>query len=104
MLTYKEQRYPNGNLQYQVYYLDKEMSIYHNPEGPAITMYYENGQKESIAYYLNGKVHNINGPADIWYDENGNKLFQVYWLNGIVLMNIHSDEELKQYIKLNNLS
>ena len=54
------------------YYKDKEMSILHREDGPAVE--YADGGKY---WYLNGKLHREDGPAAEW--ANGTK----YWyLNG----------------------
>ena len=47
---------------------------------PEIT-YYDNGQKESEIYYLNGKEHREDGPAVQWRYKNGKKLYEAYYLN-----------------------
>jgi len=51
----------------------------HNPDGPAIQEWYENGQEEYRAYWLHGKLHNPCGPAiQCWY-ENGQEECRSYW-------------------------
>ena len=54
------------------YYSDKEMTIFHRDDGPAIE--YADGSK---AWYLNGKLHRDDGPAIEW--ATGSKY---WWLNG----------------------
>ena len=45
--------FDNGQWLYsEQYYLDGKL---HNPHGPAIRSWYENGQLESETYFLNGK-------------------------------------------------
>jgi hypothetical protein len=54
------------------YYKDKEMTIRHREDGPAVER--ADGSKE---WYLNGKLHREDGPAIEW--ANGGKS---WWLNG----------------------
>lgn len=94
------QYYYNGNLQREYYLLNNK---FHNPNGPADIYYYENGNKKIECYLLNNLSHNENGPSDIYYHNNGSILKKDYCLNNIILVDVHSDEELKRYIKLNNI-
>ena len=93
--------HPNGNKLSEAYYLNNNL---HNDQGIAYSTYNQNGNKISEGYYLNGRLHNASGPAQIIYDENGNKYSGNYYLNGEWLRGVHSLEELKRYIKLNNIS
>lgn len=68
-----------------------------------IIAYYLNGNIRSESYWLNDLRHNENGPAAIHYDENGNKK-EYYYLNGKWLKDVNSLEDLKKYVKLNNIS
>ena len=54
------------------YYSDKEMTILHREDGPAIECF--NGDRE---WHINGKRHREDGPACEWC--NGNKS---WWKNG----------------------
>ena len=103
-LYYLENKFPNGTLEFQAYYLDKSMMIYHNDDGSAYISYYECGNKKSESYYLNDKCQNTNGPTKINYYENGDIKSQYYYLNNKWLENVNSLEELQRYIKLNNIS
>jgi len=47
------------------------------------TKYYDIGQKRYEEHRLNGKRHNETGPAvQVWY-ENGQIAYEEYWLNDI---------------------
>ena len=102
-LYIKEGYYDNGSLLFQEYFLDQEMTIRHNDDGPAYIEFYENGNKKEEFYYLNGNYHNDQGPALIRYWVNGDIKAQTYWLQDSWL-NVNSLEELKRYIKINNIS
>ena len=61
------------------YYLNGKL---HNPNGPAIKEYHDNGQLAYEEYYINNLRHNPNGPAfRSWFD-SGNISFESYWING----------------------
>ena len=47
----------------KAYYSDREMTILHREDGPAIE--WANGYK---AWYLNGELHREDGPAAEWAD------------------------------------
>lgn len=47
------------------YFADREMTILHREDGPAIE--FASGDKE---WHLNGKCHREDGPAVEWYDGN----------------------------------
>ena len=64
------------------YYSDKEMTIFHREDSPAIEL--TNGYKE---WHFNGKLHREDGPAAEWAD--GEK---EWWINGIK----YSEEEFNQ--------
>jgi hypothetical protein len=64
------------------YYKDKEMTILHREDGPAVEGF--NGSK---AWYLNGKLHREDGPAVEW--TNGDKS---WYLNGVK----YTEEEFKK--------
>jgi hypothetical protein len=68
------------------YYKNKEMTILHREDGPAIEWVY--GSK---SWYLNGKCHREDGPAVEWVD--GRKS---WYLNG---ENLTEQEFLKQTAK-----
>jgi antitoxin component YwqK of YwqJK toxin-antitoxin module len=93
--------YPNGNKKSENYYLNNQ---YHNTNGPAGICYYEDGNKKSELYLLNNELHNENGPAEIYYHPNGDIKSEYYYLNDRLLVNVTSLEDLKRYIKLNNVS
>ena len=54
----------------------------HNPDGPAIQYWYDNGQEIRRVYWLHGERHNPDGPAyQSWYGD-GTQEYVAYWLNG----------------------
>lgn len=63
----------------------------------------DNKKYECFILKNNYLYHNPNGAAKIFYYENGYVDCKEYWLNGIHLFDITSDEELKRYIKLQNI-
>jgi hypothetical protein len=56
----------------KLYYSDREMTIHHREDGPAVE--YSNGSK---SWYLNGKLHREDGPAIEHADA-----YKSWWLNG----------------------
>jgi hypothetical protein len=67
----KEQfiRIKNGNTRY---YSDREMTIRHREDGPAI----ENANV-SKSWWINGKLHREDGPAIVWA-----RGYKAWYLNG----------------------
>jgi hypothetical protein len=67
----KEQfiRIKNGNTRY---YSDREMTIRHREDGPAIEN--ANGSK---SWWINGKLHREDGPAIVWA-----RGYKAWYLNG----------------------
>lgn len=53
----------------------------HNPNGPAIICFDENGFKRWDEYWIYGKLHNLNGPAGADYDKDGNIKNKSFWIN-----------------------
>jgi antitoxin component YwqK of YwqJK toxin-antitoxin module len=74
----KETFYPNGNVEFQGWYLNGK---WHNEEGPAHIRYYENGQIRFRRWCLNGEFHNEEGPACIRHYEDGKVEYQGWYLN-----------------------
>jgi len=58
--------------------------------------YYENGQKYSESWYLDGKLHREDGPAYQRWFENGQKRTESWWLNGKFYLKEEWVEELKE--------
>jgi antitoxin component YwqK of YwqJK toxin-antitoxin module len=86
----KEEWFENNQLVKEIDYYNngqKEYEAYylnnkwHREDGPAIQFWYQNGQKEYEAYYLNNKFHRENGPACQGWYENGQKEYEEYLLN-----------------------
>lgn len=55
------------------YYKDKEMTILHREDGPAVE--WPNGEK---AWYINGKLHREDGPAM----ESSSGFYDSWYING----------------------
>ena len=43
----------------------------HHINGPAATVYHDNGSLKLETWFNNGKLHRINGPAIIYYHDDG---------------------------------
>ena len=68
----------------KIYYKDKEMTIHHRHDGPAIE--YVDGGK---VWWVNGKQHRLDGPAAEYTD--GDKL---WWVDDVFIMKINSEGEV----------
>lgn len=79
-------RYNNGNFLYKKWCLPGT-NIYHNTNGPAIILYYENGNIGREAWCQNGKYHRHDGPAIIFYDINGTIQKEEWWINDVQIKN-----------------
>ena len=89
--------YDNGQKWYEKYYNDK--GEYHREDGPAITEWNKNGQKDVDFYSINGFYHREDGPAIICWNNNGQIKSEEYWINGI-----HLDKFQIRKLKLENLN
>jgi antitoxin component YwqK of YwqJK toxin-antitoxin module len=58
------------------------MKTYENFINNPLVEFYENGQKKSEYWYLNGKRHREDGPAIQKWFENGQKRYEEWYLNG----------------------
>lgn len=67
------------------YFKDKEMTILHRLDGPAVQ--YASGYKE---WNVNGKIHRTDGPA-IEYPSDGGK---AWYINGVFIFSITKDGTL----------
>ena len=72
--------YDNGQKEFEIYHNDN--GKLHCEDGPAITLWYENGQMQTKEYWINGKLHREDGPAAIYWYENGQIIEEQYWING----------------------
>jgi len=52
----------------------------HRTDGPAYISWHENGQKHSEIYLVDGKRHRIDGPAVTRWYENGQR-YEEYWIH-----------------------
>jgi hypothetical protein len=69
---------------YKFYYKDKNKTIRHRIDGPAIE--YADGSK---AWYVNGKLHRTDGPAIAYAD--GDK---VWWVDGVFIMHLNKNGQI----------
>jgi len=80
MSNIKVRHHENGNIQSIL--VEDNAGRFHNPSGPAIQRWYENGQEGYREYQIDGKEHNPSGPAiQEWY-ENGQERYREYWIDG----------------------
>ena len=61
------------------YYLNGQ---YHNHNGPAYRLWYENGQLCCEEYWVNGRLHNPNGMAICIMLKTGLVWDYQYWIEG----------------------
>lgn len=57
--------------------------VLHNDSGPAISLWYGNGNKRLEAWYKDGVKHNATGPSSIKWYENGKKYVEKWRQNGL---------------------
>jgi len=80
----------SNNIKIRRYFLSKTFNTingwlykYHNPYGPAITKWYENGQISYADWFLNGVEHRGGGlPSYTQYDKDGRPEWIEYKTNG----------------------
>jgi len=53
----------------------------HREDGPSYQFWFENGQKKSEEWLLNGKMHREDGPARQYWYKNGQKESEEWYLN-----------------------
>ena len=61
----------------------KPNGLLHREDGPAVIVYYENGNIKSEEYYIDGERHREDGPTQISYYSDGLISEVSYFLNGI---------------------
>jgi len=64
---------------WQEYWINNKL---HREDGPAVIVYYEDGQIKRIEYWVNNQLHKLDGPAFIWYKENGTVEEESYFVDG----------------------
>jgi len=55
---------------------------WHKLYGPAVTGWYDNGQKDWEEHRVNGELHRTGGPAYTGWYSNGQKHCEGHWVNG----------------------
>lgn len=83
----------------KIYY---NKGVIHNDNGPSIVTYFKSGKIKKQYYYKNGLYYRNDGPAIIDFNYKGKVIRKQYYCGKY--LEISSDEELKQYIKLQNIS
>ena len=79
-MSVKVEHYENGQIQ-SIKSINEE-GQYHNPNGPAIQRWFENGQEECREYWIDGKYHDPHGPTyQEWY-KNGQEKCREYRVEG----------------------
>lgn len=75
--------YPGGQLKAKKYLRHNDLNdILHREDGPAETMYYENGRKECEKWYQNDRLHREDGPAIVTYLSDGQIEMEAWFRNG----------------------
>ena len=78
--TKRVEYYDDGNVKC-VEWLDEAWEL-HNPHGPALQLFYEDGTLEVQEFYIDGKEHNTNGPSYHWFYDDGTLQEQSFYING----------------------
>ena len=81
-MSVKVKHYENDNIKSIA--IKNEKGEFHNTEGPAVHIWYEDGQEVYRAYYVKGKTHNTEGPAFQYWYENGQEWTRGYYVNDIL--------------------
>ena len=76
----KREYWDNGNIRREDWTLPN--GKYHREDGPAMILYYENGNKEREQWSNNDKCHREYKPAQTWYNKDGSIALVRYWING----------------------
>ena len=71
------------------YYKDKEKTILHREDGPAIE--YPDGDK---AWYLNGERHRMDGPAIEWSGSG-----KQWFINGVFIFQVDGSGKVTRRMK-----
>jgi hypothetical protein len=79
-------------------WLDIDTDDIHNDNGPAVTFYFEEGQKRSVEWLINGKYHRLDGPARLKWTKEGVLYASLWCINGI-----NKTIEIVQWINDNNI-
>lgn len=73
--------FPRSKKIYEIRYLDGNKKL-HRKDGPAVTIYYRDGQIERESWYIDGNLHRIDGPAMTTYYENKRKIKECWYMHG----------------------
>ena len=98
--NYIFKKYNKDGIVKEIKYLNGKKEL-HNNNGPALVMYYENGNIKSKYWYQNGKLHRecegADLPVSVGYYENGNISCEEWYQND----EVHRDGNLPAIIKYN---
>lgn len=82
----EKEEYEDGRPKSIRYFSSKDSNgnyIYHNPDGPATSAWYENRQLSYAGWFLNGIEHReLNKPSYLQYSSNGSLEWEEYKVNG----------------------
>ena len=62
-----------------------------NEDGPAVELFYKNGDPKLIVYYRQGKLHRADGPAQQEFNEDGTPTSVKYFINGKEISKAEAD-------------
>jgi hypothetical protein len=69
LINMRETFWPNGRIKKRV--LSLADGKIHNPNGPALEEWYEDGRNKTRVFCVDGLFHNLNGPAREEWNEDG---------------------------------
>lgn len=74
-------KYYNGSISAEHFY-DENGINYHREDGPAYTIYYNNGQVSEERYHIRGQIHREDGPAITHYNTAGRVTREEWYIDG----------------------
>jgi len=78
-----EELYVVKHFNYKHYYKDREMTIYHRTDGPAVEGHRDDGSVGDKHWLVNGKLHRLDGPAvEYLYGR------KEWYVNGVFIMEL----------------
>lgn len=78
----------NGNKSSEIWYSNLKCNKFHRIDGPAIQIWYKNGQKELEKWFVNNKLHREDGLAYQEWNPNGSIFGKSWALNDIEYDNV----------------
>ena len=74
--------FDNGNIKNEYWY--NEYGRLNRTDGPAIILYYLNGNKRKECWLIDDEYHRIDGPAKVFYNEDGSKKCEFWFKNDML--------------------